>query len=52
MKIINKQIQDEELFVVIELHKKRWHVTIRAVDVEILSSSIVGRWECLRRLLK
>ena len=51
MKNINKQIQGEELFVGIDLHKKRWHVTIRAVDVEIFRSSIVGRWEDLRRIL-
>ena len=40
MKIINKQIQGEELFVGIDLHKRRWHVTIRTFDVEIFSSSI------------
>ena len=51
MKNINKQIQGEELFVGIDLHKKRWHVTIRTVDVEIFSSSIAGRWEELRRIL-
>jgi len=27
MKRINKQIQEEELFVGIDLHKRRWHVT-------------------------
>jgi transposase len=51
MKNINNQIQGEELFVGIDLHKRRWHVTIRTVDVEIFSSSIVGRWEDLHRIL-
>jgi hypothetical protein len=42
MKRINKQIQDEELFAGIDLHKRRWHVTIRTADVEIFSNSIAG----------
>ena len=51
MKSIHKQIQGEELFVGIDLHKRRWHVTIRTLDLEVFSSSIVGRWEDLRRIL-
>jgi hypothetical protein len=51
MKSITKQIQSEELFGGIDLHKRRWHVTIRTVDVEVFSSSIAGKWEDLRRLL-
>ena len=31
---------DEELFVGIDLHKHRWHVTIRTLDVELFSASI------------
>ena len=41
----------QELFVGIDLHKTRWHVTIRSEDVELFSGSIPGRWEALRRLL-
>src|SRR3974377_646617 len=37
----------EDLFVGIDLHKNRWHVTIRTVDVELLSASIPGNWEAL-----
>jgi len=51
MKSTNKQIQGEKLFVGIDLHKRRWHVTVRTFDVEIFSSSIAGRWEDLRRIL-
>ena len=51
MKSINKLIQGEELFVGIDLHKRRWHATIRTFDVEIFSSSIAGSWEDLRRIL-
>jgi transposase len=52
MKSIKKQIQGEELFVGIDLHKHRWHVTIRTFDVVVFSSSIAGRWEDLRRILR
>ena len=51
MKRVNKQIHGEALFVGIDLHKRRWHVTIRTVDVELFSNSISGRWEELRRIL-
>ncbi|MEJ2091643.1 MAG: IS110 family transposase, partial [Syntrophobacterales bacterium] len=42
---------DEELFVGIDLHKHRWHVTIRTFDIELFSASIPGTWEALCRLL-
>ena len=51
MKSINKQLQGEELFVGIDLHKHRWHVTVRTADVEIFSSSIAGRWQELKKVL-
>jgi transposase len=51
MKRTNKQIQGEELFAGIDLHKRRWHVTIRTADVEIFSSSITGRWQELKKVL-
>jgi len=44
MERINNQIHGETLFVGIDLNKRRWHITIRTVDVEIFSNSIVGRW--------
>jgi transposase len=50
MKKINKQ-KGEELFAGIDLHKRRWHVTIRTADVEIFSNSIAGKWEDLRRVI-
>ncbi len=33
---------EEDLFVRIDLHKIRWHVTIRMVDLELISASIPG----------
>ena len=50
MKKIIKQIQGEELFAGIDLHKRRWHITIRTADVEIFSSSIAGRWQELKKV--
>lgn len=50
MKSINRQIQGEELFVSIDLHKRRWHVIIRTIDIEIFST-IIGRWEHFHRIL-
>ena len=41
----------EDLFVGIDLHKNRWHVTIRTFDVEVFSASISGNWEALKRVL-
>ena len=51
MKNMSKQLQGEELFVGIDLHKHRWHITIRTADVEIFSSSIAGRWQQLKKVL-
>ena len=44
-------ISGMDLFVGIDLHKLRWHVTIRTVDVELFSASIPGTWEALQRIL-
>jgi transposase len=43
--------REEDLFVGIDLHKHRWHVTIRTFDVEVFSASIPGNWESLQRVL-
>ena len=39
------------IFVGIDLHKRRWHVTIRSKEVELCSISIPGSWVSLRRIL-
>jgi hypothetical protein len=41
----------EDLFVGIDLHKHRWHVTIRTFDVEVFCASIPGTVEALERIL-
>jgi len=40
-----------DLFLGIDLHKQRWHVTITTGDVELFSGSIPGQWMALRRIL-
>jgi transposase len=51
MKSMTKPIQGEELFIGIDLHKRRWHVTVRVDEVEIFSNSIAGRWQELKKVL-
>ncbi len=46
-----KRLDKEELFIGIDLHKQRWHVTVRTFDVEVFSASIPGIWEALLRVL-
>ncbi len=47
-----KQDKSKQLFVGIDLHILRWHVTIRTEEAEVFSGGIPGRWEDLRRLLE
>ena len=46
-----QEVTGEELFVGVDLHKNKWHVTIRTWDVELFCGSIPGTWESLHRLL-
>ena len=46
-----QRLSGEDLFVGIDLHKKKWHETIRMLDAELFSGIISGTWESLRRLL-
>ena len=48
---MKKTVKGEDLFVGIDLHKRRWHVTIRTLDVELFSGSIPGTWDALRQML-
>src|SRR5512135_2897064 len=50
-KLKEKLVDKEDLFIGIDLHKQRWHVTIRTFDVEVFSASIPGTWEALQRVL-
>ena len=45
------KVTGEDLFVGIDLHKVRWHVTIQTADVELFCGSIPGDWEALQRIL-
>jgi transposase len=37
----------EEIYVGVDLHKHKWHVTIRTKDVELFSGRIDGNWDSL-----
>ena len=43
----SQMLSGEDLFVGIDIHKNRWHITIRTFDVEVFSASIPGTWEAL-----
>ena len=52
MKKTAQGLQDgEPVFVGIDLHKSKWHVTARTVEFELFSGSIPGNWEYLLRIL-
>jgi hypothetical protein len=34
--------REEDLFVGIDLHKRRWHLTIRTFDIELFSAASQG----------
>jgi transposase len=46
-----KSKSSPDLFIGIDLHEQRWHVTITTGDVELFSGNIAGQWVALRRIL-
>lgn len=54
MKKIDPTIwQDKPLYVGIDIHRKRWHISIRSADGQVLfSQSIEGRWPALKHRLE
>ena len=52
MKRAKKELQSgDEVFVGIDMHKLKWHVTARTADFELFCGSIPGKWEALQRIL-
>ena len=49
-KVLQKDVS-EQLFVGIDVHKHKWHVTIRTQDVELFCGSIPGNWKSLKQIL-
>lgn len=43
---------DDIVYFGIDLHRQRWHVTVRTAEIELLSASIPGTWEALHSLLE
>jgi transposase len=39
------------VFVGVDLHRFKWHVTVRSEDEEVFSGTVPGHWKALRRLL-
>ena len=53
MKRAKKELQPgDKVFVGIDMHKLKWHVTARTADFELFSGSIPGKWEALQRILE
>jgi len=52
MKRVKKELQPgDKVFVGIDLHKLKWHVTARTAEFELFCGSIPGKWEALQRIL-
>jgi len=52
MKRAREELQPGEMiFVGIDLHNNKWHVTVRTAELELFSGSIPGRWEVLKKIL-
>jgi hypothetical protein len=34
----------DKVYVGIDMHKLKWHVTVRTADLELFSGSIPGKW--------
>jgi len=52
MKRARKELQPgDRIFIGIDLHKNKWHVTSRTVELELFSGSIPGTWEAFKRIL-
>ncbi len=51
MKRVKKELQPgDKVFVGIDLHKLKWHVTARTAEFELFCGSIPGKWEALQRI--
>lgn len=43
---------DDIVYLGIDLHRQRWHVTVRTSEIELFSASIPGTWEALKGSLE
>ncbi|NVM26392.1 MAG: hypothetical protein HWN70_10830, partial [Desulfobacterales bacterium] len=43
--------EGKTVFVGVDLHRFKWHVTVMAEEQELFSGTVPGHWEALRRLL-
>ena len=48
----SKILEDgEDVFFGVDMHRKRWHVTVMTEDLELFNASIPGCWISLRRIM-
>jgi transposase len=53
MKRARKELDPgERIFVGIDLHNNKWHVTVRTAELELFSGSMPGKWEALKSILQ
>jgi len=45
-----KAQEGNAVFVGVDLHRCKWHLTVRIEDKELFSGTIPGHWEALQRL--
>jgi transposase len=43
--------EGKAVFVGVDLHRFKWHVTVRTEDQELFSGTVPGQWQALQRLL-
>jgi transposase len=41
----------ENIFIGVDMHRKRWHVTVMTEELELFNASIPGCWNSLRRVM-
>ncbi len=43
--------QGKRVYVGVDLHRFKWHVTVMTEDEELFSGTVPGHWDALRQLL-
>lgn len=48
----NLNLDNEEIYVGVDIHKKMWYVTVRTEEIELFKGAIEGKWESLKNILE
>lgn len=46
------KLEEEEIYVGVDIHIKSWYVTVRTAEIELFKGAIEGKWEQLRNILE